>query len=104
MKKILSGSCYIVLLLGVLFVVGSFLFATNEIHFRKGEIAGHQQITPQSITQVDEMTKEYIFSGEQLSLIHISGSCKTLSVSTIQKGAAIIWRSEYVLQSYLYSF
>ena len=33
-----------------------------------------------------------------------SGSCKTLSVSTIQKGAAIIWRSEYVLQSYLYSF
>ena len=33
-----------------------------------------------------------------------SGSCKTLSVSTIQKGAAIIWRSEYVLQSFLYSF
>ena len=55
MKKILSGSYYIVSLLGVLFVVGSFLFATNETHFRKGEIAGHQQITPQSITQVDEM-------------------------------------------------
>ena len=67
MKKILSGSYYIVTLLGVLFVVGSFLFATNEIHFRKGEIAGHQQITPQSITQVDEMTKEYIFSGEQFT-------------------------------------
>lgn len=61
MKKLLSGSYYIVLLLGVLFVVGSFLFAKNEIHFRKGEIAGHQQITPQSITQVDEMTKEYVF-------------------------------------------
>ena len=67
MKKILSGSYYIVSLLGVLFVVGSFLFATNETHFRKGEIAGHQQITPQSITQVDEMTKEYIFSGEQFT-------------------------------------
>ena len=40
MKKILSGSYYIVLLLGVLFVVGSFLFAKNETHFRKGEIAG----------------------------------------------------------------
>ena len=53
MKKLLSGSYYIVLLLGVLFVVGSFLFAKNETHFRKGEIAGHQQITPQSITQVD---------------------------------------------------
>ena len=50
MKKLLSGSYYIVLLLGVLFVVGSFLFAKNETHFRKGEIAGHQQITPQSIT------------------------------------------------------
>ena len=67
MKKLLSGSYYIVLLLGVLFVVGSFLFAKNETHFRKGEIAGHQQITPQSITQVDEMTKEYIFSGEQFT-------------------------------------
>lgn len=67
MKKILSGSYYIVSLLGVLFVVGSFLFATNETHFRKGEIAGHQQITPQSITQVDEMTKEYVFSGEQFT-------------------------------------
>ena len=33
----------------------------------RGEIAGHQQITPQSITQVDEMTKEYIFSGEQFT-------------------------------------
>ena len=39
MKKILSGSYYIVSLLGVLFVVGSFLFATNETHLRKGEIA-----------------------------------------------------------------
>ena len=67
MKKLLSGSYYIVLLLGVLFVVGSFLFAKNETHFRKGEIAGHQQITPQSITQVDEMTKEYVFSGEQFT-------------------------------------
>lgn len=44
MKKLLSGSYYIVLLLGVLFVAGSFLFSANEIHFRKGEIAGHQQI------------------------------------------------------------
>ena len=35
MKKILSGSYYIVSLLGVLLVVGSFLFATNETHFRK---------------------------------------------------------------------
>ena len=68
MKKLLSGSYYIVLLLGVLFVVGSFLFAKNETHFRKGEIAGHQQITPQSITQVDEMTKEYVFSGEQFTI------------------------------------
>ena len=59
MKKLLSGSYYIVLLLGVLFVVGSFLFAKNETHFRKGEIAGHQQITPQSITQVDEMTNTF---------------------------------------------
>ena len=59
MKKILSGSYYIVSLLGVLFVVGSFLFATNETHFRKGEIAGHQQITPQSITQVDEMKNTF---------------------------------------------
>ena len=66
MKKLLSGSYYIVLLLGVLFVVGGFLFAKNEIHFHEGEITGHQQIAPQSITQVDEMTKEYIFSGEQI--------------------------------------
>lgn len=67
MKKLLSGSYYIVLLLGVLFVVGGFLFAKNEIHFHEGEITGHQQIAPQSITQVDEMTKEYIFSGEQFA-------------------------------------
>ena len=67
MKKILSGSYYIVMLLGLLFMVSGFLFAKNEIHFRKGEIAGHQQITPQSITQVDEMTKEYVFSGEQFT-------------------------------------
>ena len=67
MKKLLSGSYYIVLLLGVLFVVGGFLFAKNEIHFREGEITGHQQVTPQSITQVDDMTKEYIFAGEQFA-------------------------------------
>ena len=67
MKKLLSGSYYIVMLLGLLFMVSGFLFAKNEIHFRKGEIAGHQQITPQSITQVDEMTKEYVFSGEQFT-------------------------------------
>ena len=67
MKKLLSGSYYIVLLLGVLFVVGSFLFAKNETHIRKGEIAGLQQISPHSITQVDEMTKEYVFSGEQFT-------------------------------------
>ena len=49
MKKLLSGSYYIVLLLGVLFVVGSFLFAKNETHFRKGEIAGHQQISHRAL-------------------------------------------------------
>ena len=48
-------------------LIGSFRLAKNETHFRKGEIAGHQQITPQSITQVDEMTKEYVFSGEQFT-------------------------------------
>ena len=52
----IRDSYYIVSLLGVLFVVGSFLFATNETHFRKGEIAGHQQITPQSITQAVSYT------------------------------------------------
>ena len=41
MKKLLSGSYYIVLLLGVLFVVGSFLFEKNETLSRRGEIAGH---------------------------------------------------------------
>ena len=49
MKKILSGSYYIVSLLGVLFVVGSFLFATNETHFRKGRSQDISRSRPRAL-------------------------------------------------------
>ena len=65
-EKILSGSYYIVSLLGVLFVVGSFLFATNETHFRKGRSQDISRSRHRAL-QVDEMTKEYVFSGEQFT-------------------------------------
>lgn len=64
MKKLLSGSYYFAILIGLIFTICGFLFAGNETSFRKGEVAGKQTITPQSVEQIDKMTKEYIFSGD----------------------------------------
>ena len=64
MKKLLSGSYYFAILIGLIFIICGFLFAGNETSFRKGEVAGKQTITPQSVEQIDKMTKEYIFSGD----------------------------------------
>lgn len=61
MKKLLSGSYYFAILIGLIFTICGFLFAGNETSFRKGEVAGKQTITPQSVEQIDKMTKEYIF-------------------------------------------
>lgn len=49
MKKLLSGSYYIVLLLGVLFVVGSFLFAKMK----------HISVRGDRRTSADHATEHY---------------------------------------------
>ncbi len=72
MTKKLSGVYCLFLILGILFIIAGFFCAKNLTVYRQNEVEGQSVIKPAAVKNIDEDTKEYYFTEEQLGGINRS--------------------------------